>query len=322
MKKIILVTTISLFFIAFTYSQNVKNYIVYKTDSKFINDFCFTNSGATLLATDNNTIKVFAVTTGVLQAEFKKGTPSPILTLDLSGDSTLLACGDKAGTITLWNYISRERLKVMSQNTSPITTLQISPDRQYLVWGGTDRKVYLYDIEKDQIVHEFTGFQDDITSVKISPDGKLLAVASADRTIKLYSLTSKTLVANLTAHRNWVREVSFSKDSKTLVSTGDDAFIIKWNLTDKNNIQIISRERIISGWLLSIAFYNIDAKTYVFGSINGRTRIVIDKNTSYSARVGVPINKVKFQPNQSIYLKIAMATRGKGMIFMNSLDMH
>jgi WD40 repeat protein len=301
------------------YSQKGKAYTVYKTDSKIIYGICFTDRGEALGIADNNAIKVYATEGNKLLNEFKNGHKRQILAIDISKDSTLLVSGGKDSVIVFWDFISNRILKSLTFQKGIITSLQISPDKRYLVSGGTDRKVYLYDIEKNEIVHEFSDHSDDVTSVKFSPDGKLIASASGDGLINIYDVESFKLIASLNGHRSWVRDISFNREETKLISCGDDSKIITWNISNIDSIYMNESSSMGFTWLLSIDIFK-DSKTYVSGGIDGKIRIVTNFGY-YTTRIGKPINKIIFKPNEGSILQVALATRGKGVILINAKDM-
>lgn len=301
------------------YSQESYLPVVYKTDNENIYDICFTPKGGILAIADGNTIKAYSTNSQELVSEFKNGHKGQILTIDISKDSTLLVSGGKDSTIVIWDFINRKILKSLTYQKGIITSVKISPDQRYLASGGTDNLVYLYDLGKNEIVNKFEDHTDDITSVKFSPDGTILATASADHKINIYELKNSKLLTSLTGHKSWVREISFSGDSTKLISCGDDSRVITWDVTDINDICIVKNSKATSGWILSIAF-NMDSKTYALGGINGKA-IIKTQFGDFSTNIHAPINRIIFKPNEGPYLKIAIATRGNGVIFIESKNM-
>lgn len=319
MKKGIFALFAFLSISTFGYSIKESAFMVYKTDSKIIYSICFTDKGGAIGIADNNAIKVYSTKGNKLLNEFKNGHKRQILAIDISKDSTLLVSGGKDSTIVIWDFVNNKILKSLTYQKGIITSVRISPDKRYLISGGTDKKVFLYDIEKDKVMHEFSDHSDDITSVKFSPDGKLIASASGDGLINIYNIENFKLITSLKKHRSWVRDISFSGDSIRLISCGDDSRIITWNISDINRITIENSSREGFDWLLSVDL-NEDSKTYVSGGIDGKIRIVTNFGT-YTTRIRKPINKVIFKPNEGTYLKVAVATRGKGVILIDAKDM-
>jgi len=319
MKKKIFISFAFLFIVALGYSQKEKAFTIFKTDSKNIYDICFTNKGSALAIADNNNIKVYSTASKKLLSEFKNGHTGQILTIDISKDNNLLVSGGKDSKIVIWDFINKKILKSLTYQKGIITSVKISPDGKYLASGGTDNKVYLYDIEKNELIHEFADHLEDVTSVEFSPDGKLLATASGDKTIKIYEVKTYKLITSLKGHKNWVRGISFSGDGTKLISCGDDSRIITWNISDVHNIGIQDELKLYYIWILSVDF-NQDNKTYVFGGIDGKLRIESPFGTDFG-KIGSPINRIKFKPNENIYIITAIATRGKGVMYVDARNM-
>jgi WD40 repeat protein len=282
------------------FSQKDKDFIVFNTDSKIIYDICFSDNGKVLVIADNKTIKAYSTEENGLITEFKGGHKEQILSIDISEDSTLLISGGNDSIINIWDFFTNQILKTLKYHKGIITVVKISPSRKYLASGGTDCKVIIYDLDKNHIINEFNDHKDDITSIAFNPNSTMLASASADETIKIYDLISRKLITSLTGYKNWVRDLSWSSDGTELISCGDDS-------------------KIGVGWLLSIQF-NEDNKTYSTGGINGRAWI-ITPFSKYGAKIKYPINKIIFKPDEKIYLTIALATRGKGVILVSANNM-
>lgn len=319
MKKGIFTLFAFLSIATIVHSKKESAFMVYKTDSKIIYSICFTDKGGAIAIADNNAIKVYNTKENFLLNEFKNGHKRQILTIDISKDSTLLVSGGRDSTIVIWDFVNNKILKSLTFQKGIITSVVISPDKKYLASGGTDNKIFLYDIEKEGVIYEFYDHSDDITSIKFSPDGKLFASASGDGLINIYDAENFKLITSLDGHRNWVRDISFSKDKTKLISCGDDSRIIIWNISSIEEIEIEAPLRRGFNWLLSVDLFE-DNKTYVSGGIDGKIRIVTGFG-EYTSRIRVPINKVLFKPNEGPFIKVAVATIGKGVLFIDLKDM-
>jgi WD40 repeat protein len=301
------------------FAQKDKDFTIFNTDSKIIYDICFTDKGEVLGIADNTAIKAYSVEENVLLNEFKGGHKAQILSIDISKDSTLLISGGKDSLINIWDFSTSQILKSLRYHQGIITVVKISPYKKYISTGSTDHKVIIYDLYKNQIAYEFNDHTDDITSIAFNPNCTMLASASADKSIKIYDLISGKLITSLTGHKSWVRDLSWSSDGAELISCGDDSRIIIWNIRENNNINKRNSSRIGAGWLLSVKFHE-DNNTYVTGGTNGKAWIITSFN-QYTSKIKYPINKILFKPNEGMYLKLALATMGKGVILINANNM-
>jgi WD40 repeat protein len=318
MKKTFVMIVFALHLIS-GYSQKDRMFLTYKTDNKFIYDICFTNKGEALGIADNNTIKIYSTNYPKLLAEFKNGHKDRILTINISRDSSLLASGGKDSTIVIWDFIKNKILKSLSYHQGIVTSLKFSPDSRYLLSGGSDNKAILYDIDQDRVVYTFTEHKDIITSVSFSNNQKLIATAGGDKLINIYNLENGALISTLAGHKSWVRSVCFSKDGQKLISFGDDARVIIRDISDLRDIKILTDSKVGFSWILSGDLHQ-DSRTFAIGNLAGKV-IIIGQYYKYKANIGQPVEKILFKPNEGINMKIAIATRGKGVLMINANKM-
>ena len=316
MKKISLVFGIIYILVINTNAQNNKVYYRFPTGATIIYDICFTPDGKAIGIADNKSIKVYSMVTNELIREFRDGHSGQILSIDISNDSTKLVSGAKDSTVVIWDFKEGKLLKSLKCN-SIITSVCISPDSQYLAYGGSDNMVFVYDMVNDRIISTFSEHSDDITSIAYSPDGNYIATSSGDKMINIYE--NGALLTKLSGHKNWVRDISFNSDGTKLISCGDDRKVITWDISDIGNPGIIIDSKHGFDWLLSVDF-NQDDKTYAFADFKGNIEISSNPG-GYECNIKSPINRILFKPNEGIFLKIAVATRGKGALLIDVKNM-
>jgi WD40 repeat protein len=111
-----------------------------------------------------------------------------------------------------------------------------------------------------------------------------------------------------------VRGLAFNQSGTRLVSCDDDAMIIKWDVSDQKAITKISSLKNGQTWLLSVSSWQ-DDRIFGVSDLDGGIRIIWTGGT-YSANVKVPVRKIVFRPSVSADIQVAVATRGKGCMFM------
>lgn len=315
MKRISLLVGLLYFIALNSDAQKSKNFHKFPTEQSFIYDICFTHNGSAIGIADGKAVKVYSIETNKLLRDFKGGHQEQILSIDISTDSTLMISGGKDSTVVIWDFKEGKILDSIKCD-GIITSVSISPDAQHVAYGGSDNKVFVYDIAKKEISNIFTDHTDDITSVAFSSNGKYIASSSGDKLINIYA--DGSLITTLSGHKDWVRDISFNSDDSQLISCSDDGRVIIWNISDSKNPSIIKRSKNEFAWLLSVDF-NEDNQTYALGDLRGNAKIV-HQFGSYTANINSPINKILFKPNDA-FLKIAVATRGKGALFIHAKDM-
>ena len=87
-----------------------------------------------------------------------------------------LAVGSREGTIYLWDFIRKERLKPLIGHTEHIWSVCFSPDGKRLVSGSSDRIARLWDVESgEEIAILPLGKPRTLMEIVFSPCGKLIA---------------------------------------------------------------------------------------------------------------------------------------------------
>jgi len=316
MKKISFLIWILYFSVINTNAQKTKDFYQFPTEENNIYDICFTKNGGAIGIADAHSVKVYSMETKELLREFRNGHDQQILSIDISVDSSILVSGGKDSTVVLWDF--KEGLLLKSLKCDGIITAAcVSPNSQYIAYGGSNNNVSVYDITNNKIINKFSEHSDDITSISFSPDGNYIATSSGDKLIHIYE--DGALIAKLSGHNDWVRDISFNSDGSKLISCGDDGKIITWNITDINAPRIIDESKHGFKWLLSVDF-NQDDQIYAFSGFNGNAQITGILG-GYKMNVKAPVNKILFKPNEGIYLRIAIATRGKGVLFIDAKNM-
>ena len=87
-----------------------------------------------------------------------------------------LAVGSREGTIYLWNFIRKERLKPLIGHTEHIWSVCFSPDGKRLVSGSSDRIARLWDVESSEEIATLPlGKPCTLMEIAFSPCGNLIA---------------------------------------------------------------------------------------------------------------------------------------------------
>jgi WD40 repeat protein len=299
-------------------AQKWKATCTYNTDSRIIYDVCLTKNGNAVGIADNTSIKVFSTETAQLLNAFNNGHHKQIMAIDISLDSTLLVSGGKDSMMVIWDLTNAAILNTLDYHQGIITSLKISPDKRYLISGDTDSKVVLYDLMNHSIIKEFTEHSRGVTSLAFSPDGRLAATCGGDGQIAIYDIERACLITSFKGHKSWVRDVAFNREGNKLISCGDDSKTIVWDISHLGNVKALINSNIGSGWILC-ADFNDDGNVFAQGDFNGNLLIIGELET-YKARIGKPVNKISFKPNEGIYLKLVVATRGKGAFFIDAVN--
>lgn len=318
MNKKIIFLSIIILELWFSLSAKNKTYLYFNTTEKNINSISFSKNYYVLAIPDGKTIKLFDATNQNSICEFTGGHTDRILALKISNDSTLLLSAGMDSSIVIWDLLNRNIKNKISNNGGIISTIDITNDNKYLAFASTDKVVTIYDLSAKKIVNTWSKNSCEITTVKFSPNGKLLAIAGSDSYIYLYEIVTGKMIQILKGHSNWVRDIVFSDKGNEMTSCGDDSQVINWNISNLENFEIINRKKQSFSWLLSVDRY--DPNCYAIGDIDGIVKIV-ENSLVYSINLGVTINKILFKRNENGYLNIVIATRGKGVVYIEAINM-
>ncbi len=110
----------------------------------------------------------------------------------VSLDGRLLASGDRAGVVSLWNATSGEELDSVQAHSSAVLDVAFSPDGAVLASAGAGGTALLWSLDdgrfaESDVLHSDA---DGVDGVAFSPDGELIAVA----------LSSESLLLDATTH--------------------------------------------------------------------------------------------------------------------------
>jgi WD40 repeat protein len=151
--------------------------------------------------------------------------PLGVSSVAFSPDSKVLASGDAAGMVRLWDVTAREVIVTLKGGDSGVSFVAFSPDGKVLASG--DRKtIKLWDVKKRLLKATIDGSATPdkkstvalLSSIAFSPDGQLLASEGEDKSILLWDVNTGKLKATLQGHTDTPNSVAFSPDGKLLAA--------------------------------------------------------------------------------------------------------
>lgn len=152
-----------------------------------------------------------------------------IWSLVFSPDGKLLATGDTACELRLWEVKSGKLLKNCKGHKGWITSIAFTPDSQILISAAGDFSVKLWDVGTGECFKTLQ-HEDWIYSVACHFDGQTIATGSTNHKIYLWNIYTGQCEQTLEDHHGWVRSVAFSPNGQSLASGSEDGTIKLWDL--------------------------------------------------------------------------------------------
>ncbi|MEV1072717.1 nSTAND1 domain-containing NTPase [Micromonospora parva] len=162
----------------------------------------------------------------------------------LSPDGRILATGDRAGSVRLWNVADPHRPTLLPRHltahTTTIQSLAFSADGKLLAVGSSDTSVSLWSLTQPerpvQLTGNLPGPGNYVLSVALSPDGRVLAAGGADNTVQLWDITDphtpRPLGQAVTGPTKYVYAVAFSPNSQLLAVGSADNTVRLYDVTN------------------------------------------------------------------------------------------
>lgn len=148
---------------------------------------------------------------------------SPITAVAFSDDTQLLATGEEAGKIILWDLTSLREIRHFSLSSGRIKGLFFSPDKHYLCAVVTQALLYVWKTGQNEEPLSLKLGSDPIENIRFSPQSDRLLVSFVNDLHQLYSCDSGVLLATLESP-----VVAFSRNVSEMLLA--DSALYSWGL--------------------------------------------------------------------------------------------
>jgi WD40 repeat protein/tRNA A-37 threonylcarbamoyl transferase component Bud32 len=158
-------------------------------------------------------------------------TPDEVFAVQYSPDGTLIAFGDRQGTITLAERRTGKVLSKFDKVHAPhCYCVAWSPDGHLLASSGADSVIRIWEVSRSGLgpPNLLRGHMSYVNPITFSPDGTRLVSSSGDQTLKIWDPYRHAELATLYGHHQMVTTVQITKDGRTLYSGSLEADIRLW----------------------------------------------------------------------------------------------
>ncbi len=151
-----------------------------------------------------------------------------VYSVAFSPKGKLLAAGDEAGDVVLWDTVTGKRLATVTDPERAFAeSVAFSPDGKLFAAGDDFGDVVLWDTATDSrlatlaVPEEFGALSVGVSSVAFSPNGKILAAGDSAGDVVLWNVATHKRLGEI-ADGSYIYGVAFSPNGQT-VATGDGA---------------------------------------------------------------------------------------------------
>jgi WD40 repeat protein len=177
---------------------------------------------------------------GMRDGEEFQGHEGAVYALATSPDGKYLLTGGRDRTVRLWDFPSRQQLRLWQGHSQAVTAVAISPDSRWVASGSEDGVIRLWPLQQSDEHRVFREATDSLWAVAFSPDGKRLATAGADGHLRVYDPAAGKLLADLPVATLPITTLDFFPDSRQVALAGGDRHIAIWDLEQRKQMRTFS----------------------------------------------------------------------------------
>jgi len=117
----------------------------------------------------------------------------PVMALDLSSDSQILASGSADKNVKLWSTQFGNCHRSLRAHDESVMQVRFLPGTHYLVTAGRDREVKLWDCDSYELITTLQGHATEILAMALSQDAAFIVTAGGDRQVRFWKRSQEQL---------------------------------------------------------------------------------------------------------------------------------
>ena len=190
----------------------------------------FSPDGKALHVAGGDKVRVWDLLTGK-QIAVTKEAPGSISSMAISPDGKLIATGDYASYVKVWDATTGEQK--FSNKSAQVFSVAFSPDSTLLAAESGSRSLTLFDVRTgDKIPLKGSMATARFSRPFFLPDGKHMACdVSKDDSVRIWDLPTGYERLILKGHTGPIKSIAASPDGKWLVSASQDHTVKVWDIS-------------------------------------------------------------------------------------------
>jgi WD40 repeat protein len=158
------------------------------------------------------------------------GHTGPVLRVQFSPDSQLLATGSADHTVRIWNARNGMPLRTLKGHADNVFALAFDASGKRLATGANDKKLFVWDLTNGARVFEIDDFKGGLHGIGFSPDGTRIVTASRDKRVMIWSAhNGQPLLPIHEAKSSNINRVQFNPEGDLLFTSDVAGTVAVWD---------------------------------------------------------------------------------------------
>jgi len=117
----------------------------------------------------------------------------PVMCVDISSDSQMLASGSADKNVKLWSTQFGNCHRSLRAHEESVMQVRFLPGTHYLASAGRDREVKLWDCDSYELITALKGHTSEILALALSQDAAFIVTAGSDRQMRFWRRSNEQL---------------------------------------------------------------------------------------------------------------------------------
>lgn len=269
-----------------------------------------------LCAVTENTIELWDINSNMLIKAIEYSNHDIISALSFGHQHTEIVTGSRGGELAIWDIKTGEKNVLMTAgNLGAITALNYFSE--VIAVGFSNKTSLVYNLTTRSEVSRVDSYSMDVTTIKFMNDANILLSGSGNGEViyQNFKTHNKGILFN---YSKWIRDFALNADGSKL-AVGYDKGISVLKVKDKLHEALEIERFKVTDWISSLDYHPSD-DCLVYSTLSGKVYIKT-RNGNYIKKLDKNVMRVLFVPRPNNYLRLAIATRGNGLIILDAINM-